>query len=157
MRRRSLAHSAASPDTSTQILKEESEAQEETIPDWGQTACLVERAVTCGCLCPAMEWSSASIFSWNGVFRLSAHHNNCTDSTSRILGFTPGLSPQTTSLVSFCAKQGRAIASNFGNRLYEPCYNEPIFKALPYRCPLQAALNFRCDCPSQVDPLLSMI
>jgi hypothetical protein len=42
---------------------------------------------------------------------------------------------------------GRAIASHFGNRLYKPCYNKSIFKALLRRCALQVALKFRCDCP----------
>src|SRR5260370_21218675 len=41
------------------------------------------------------------------------------------------------------------MASNFGNRLYKPCYNNSIFKALLCRCALQAALKFRCDCPEE--------
>src|SRR5437879_3326042 len=47
---------------------------------------------------------------------------------------------QATSRVSPYMRQGLSpsIASNFGNRLYKPCYNKPIFKALLCRCALQA-------------------
>ncbi|MFL5587901.1 MAG: GNAT family N-acetyltransferase [Ktedonobacteraceae bacterium] len=41
----------------------------------------------------------------------------------------------------------RAIASNFWNWLYKLRHNEPTFKALLYKCALQATRKFRCDCP----------
>src|SRR6266705_4800540 len=58
------------------------------------------------------------------------------------------LMPMEVAAVEEAVKQHpRAIASNLGDRLYKPCYSKPNFQALPYRCPLQAALKFRCDCP----------
>src|SRR5437667_2176701 len=50
--------------------------------------------------------------------------------------------------VKYFSLGSRAIASNFWNWLYKLRHNEPIFKALLYKCALQATRKFRCDCPA---------